>query len=624
MSNNHNFILTTNSLKPDTKGEYTIYVQYKYKTYKKSKVTPVKIPEQSWDKASNWIKESHTKKLDQEGEALQRLKDRFKYVRDKMAKGKMTIDEGFNYILNKINEKLLSDFVNELKPKPKLSESTINKHKMNLNAIESLFKRLGYNDLQQLTFVNLNSLDTVKKIAQVIKEEGGYKQNTIAGYLKTLNALTDYNSSPMLKPFSANNLIPSEVAGDNNAVYFAEVMEGLKKINTLHQFTAFLWWLYSLCLMGMDGKDIGSLSEDNICQDLYPDHSLKDYFPSAGEHYKKHFVNRIHVQLNRSKTEVKFVMMINLFPTLMIRDMLHRLLTATHPKIAYTGNDRIKLFNFDVNTTLGAKKWDAIRKSWSDCQRKCFGFTTKQARHTITKVGQDLGASKIDLNAQLGYNGQGVIQHYLTEDQTRLDILQTHILQEYGVLEILKIVCEDFEGRTELINNDKIAFIEEKDFEQTIDVKNEKVTIEFCSEKLMSNRENFDFTDNAELTKWGHKSDKQLLNIEGEVPDLKKYNDALKGVMENNDFKTDYSNLRYLVMMSGTLTPFSRADEWAFERLYSKEKERRWEKVNGKRVQVQPDFHQMSPDLQELIKKRFKTINPEGNFDALELGEKYL
>ena len=42
--------------------------------------------------------------------------------------------------------------------------------------------------------------------------------------------------------------------------------------------------------------------------------------------------------------------------------------------------------------------------------------------------------------------------------------------------------------------------------------------------------------------------------------------------MENNDFKTDYANLRYILMMSGVLTPFSRADEWAFERLYSKEK----------------------------------------------------
>jgi hypothetical protein len=27
----------------------------------------------------------------------------------------------------------------------------------------------------------------------------------------------------------------------------------------------------------------------------------------------------------------------------------------------------------------------------------------------------------------------------------------------------------------------------------------------------------------------------------------------------------------------------------------------RWEKVNGKRVQVQPDFNQLSPDLQQLI-----------------------
>ena len=148
----------------------------------------------------------------------------------------------------------------------------------------------------------------------------------------------------------------------------------------------------------MDGKDIASLSEDDLCEKVNPYYSLEDYFPTAGAYYKKRFVNRTHVQLNRSKTDVKFIMMINLFPTLMIRDMLHRLLTATQPKIAYEGNDRISLFSFDIGTADGAAKWEGIRKGWSDAQRKCFGFTTQQARHTITKVGQDLGVSKIDLN----------------------------------------------------------------------------------------------------------------------------------------------------------------------------------------------------------------------------------
>ena len=613
MGANHNFIFTSNSLKPDPKGEYSIYIQYKYKKYKKSKVTAVKIPAASWDKANNWIKGSHEKKLEIEREALNRLKDRFKHVRYSMAENRMTIDEGFNYILNKTNDEKLTEFVKKLKPKPKLSLSTINKHKMNLNAIEALFKRLGYEELQGLTFVHLNSLDTVKEIARIIKEEGGYKQNTIAGYLKTLNAMTDYNKSPMLKPFSANKLIPSEVAGDNDAVFFAEVIEGLNNIKTIHQFTAFLWWLYSFCLMGMDGKDIASLSEDDLCENVNPDFDLEDYFPTAGAHYKKHFVNRTHVQINRSKTEVKFIMMINLFPTLMIRDLLHRLLKSTQPKIAYEGDDRIRLFNFDVATTDGAAKWEGIRKGWSDAQRKCFGFTTQQARHTITKAGQDLGVSKIDLNAQLGHKEQSVMRHYLSEDQTRLDIVQTHILQEYGVLEILKIVYEDFKDRTELINNDDVSFINIMDFMQNIDMTNDKEPIKFDYSK----------------TKWvaaaaGMKVAEGDVPFDGEKLDFKKFNYGLYGVTESSSFITGEVNFRMLVMMSGVLTPFSRADEWAFERLYSKEKERRWEKVNEKRVQVQPDFNQLSPELQELIKKRFETINPEGNFDALELGEKYL
>jgi hypothetical protein len=594
---NHNFIFTTNSLNADSKGNYSIYIQYKFKKFKKSKVTPIKIPEQSWDKNNNWIKGSHEKKLEIEREALNRLKDRLKHVRYSMAEGKMTIDEGFNFILNKTNDELLTDFIKSLKPKLKLAQSTIDKHKMNLNALEGLFERLGYKDLQGLTFVHLNSLDNVKEITRIIKEEGGYKQNTVAGYLKTLDKMTDLNKSPMLKPFSVNKLIPTEIAGDNTAVFFAEIMEGLNNVRTLHQFTAFLWWLYSLCLMGMDGKDIALLSEDHLCEPVNPDLDLEDYFPTAGAHYKNHFVNRTHVKVKRSKTDVKFTMMVNLFPTLMIRDILYRLIKATQPEIAYEGEDRLRLFNFDVNTNVGATKWLDIRKSWSDAQRKCFGFTTQQARHTITKVGQDLGASQADLNAQLGHKEQSVMRHYLSEDQTRLDVLQTHILEEYGILEILKIVFEDFNNRTELINNDEVPFISKQDQCQVINISDEKAFANKTNEELSE------------------------LAING---DFSKFNHGLKEVTLSDSAKIAKVILREITIKSTILTPFSRADEWAFERLYRKEKERRWEKVKGKRIQVLPDFNQLSSELQDLIKKRFKTINPEGNFDAIELSEKYL
>ena len=84
------------------------------------------------------------------------------------------------------------------------------------------------------------------------------------------------------------------------------------------------------------------------------------------------------------------------------------------------------------------------------------------------------------------------------------------------------------------------------------------------------------------------------------------------------------SILRLKTLSKGELTPFTRSDEWQFEKLYRREKERNYKRIDGKRVQVEPNFNKLSPQLQDLIRKRFETLNPDGNFDAIELGEKYL
>ncbi len=54
------------------------------------------------------------------------------------------------------------------------------------------------------------------------------------------------------------------------------------------------------------------------------------------------------------------------------------------------------------------------------------------------------------------------------------------------------------------------------------------------------------------------------------------------------------------------------------------EKERNYQRIDGKRVQVETNFNQLSPQLKDLIRKRFESLNPDGNFCAIELGEKYL
>ena len=105
---------------------------------------------------------------------------------------------------------------------------------------------------------------------------------------------------------------------------------------------------------------------------------------------------------------------------------------------------------------------------------------------------------------------------------------------------------------------------------------------------------------------------------------IQSYPCSLWDVWLEEGFNSATVYLRYKTLKSGELKPFTRADEWKFEKLYRRESERNYQSIDGKRVQVQPDFYQLSPDLQELIKKRFETVNPDGSFDALELGEKYL
>jgi hypothetical protein len=94
--------------------------------------------------------------------------------------------------------------------------------------------------------------------------------------------------------------------------------------------------------------------------------------------------------------------------------------------------------------------------------------------------------------------------------------------------------------------------------------------------------------------------------------------------MLKEGFNSASFKLREKTIKSGELTPFSRADEWKFEKLYRRESERNFQSIDGKRVQIVPDFNQLSPELQELHRKRFETVNPDGSFDALELGKMYL
>ena len=163
------------------------------------------------------------------------------------------------------------------------------------------------------------------------------------------------------------------------------------------------------------------------------------------------------------------------------------------------------------------------------------------------------------------------MRHYLSEDQIELDLLQTHIIQEFGVLDILKVIYEDFVDRFELLDSKEIPFIRKEELMQNIDVSNEFEEV----------------TEGQDPTK----------------VDFEKFNDEVTNMIAGGNFTNADIVLRETTIKSGLLTPFSGADECEFERLKQKESERNWVKLDNKRVQVLPEFDQLSQKLRGLIKK---------------------
>ena len=67
-------------------------------------------------------------------------------------------------------------------------------------------------------------------------------------------------------------------------------MEGLNSINTFKQFEALLFWLYSFCLLGLDGVDIINIDEKKIVEE---NHNLDYYHPDLN----MAFPDKIHIEM---------------------------------------------------------------------------------------------------------------------------------------------------------------------------------------------------------------------------------------------------------------------------------------------------------------------------------------
>ena len=373
--------------------------------------------------------------------------------------------------------------------------------------------------------------------------------------MKTLNWISKKAKLKLQNPFTFYGYMETEVASGKNVAYSNQKLQmGFNNIRTLHQFEALLFWLYSFCLLGLDGRDICELSEERIITEGYKKGDLRDYIPDADILGNEDYSKPIHVHLKRGKTQmggkdsgVDAIFQINLFPTLVVLELLKHVMKHNNKDYAYTGNDQLKIFNFDINTEEGYKKWESIRKSYSQELGKKLGTSTQQTRHTVAEAGQKIGLSKEEIDSLLNHKTKGVIKHYTKKQQTQDDVSHIHIFQQFDLLEVVRNLLSYFENKKQLVDNIVVPFIGEDIMTQLV----------YASEGVIMKKRR--------------------------VPRMHR---------------------KQILYDIGKLTKFSREDEVKYQTLLKEVLEGKPQFVDGKMVLVAIKKEEYPKELQQLIEKR--------------------
>jgi hypothetical protein len=466
MSRSVSIKLTHNSQKPNKKGLLPIKIRITINRKHDLRKTGVEVKPEDWNEKEGIIRTKAVTNYSQANELLSSINRRSSDVTTKLLEGKISKETAFSELMGlNIKEGNILEFVESYQPDGRTKIQTISKHRANIRAIESRLKLDGNKNLVPISFDHLSDLSVIEKINTSITT-ADLKQNTMASYQKSLNWVATKAKLLNPKPFTTEGYLVSEKpSGKNQPIESNELMLGFNHIKTLHQFEALCFWLYSFCLLGLDGIDICRIDESKIASNAFSG-DLSDFIPEAEVLGRKDLAKPLHVHLNRSKTRrqgtdsgVDAIFLINLFPTLHVHRLLKNAMSGK--PYAYKGKDTLKLFNFDIENQDGYSKWVNVRKSYYQAIEEKLGTSNQRTRHTISHQGGKIGLSNAKIDELLNHKIKGVLAHYLSPNQLESDIAHTHILQNYSVLEVFKTMLKAFKNKTEVVNGKLVRWIPE-------------------------------------------------------------------------------------------------------------------------------------------------------------------
>lgn len=417
--------------------------------HKKQARTTLQIPPFHWDKEKQAVKPRFRNQHKNLIKEINLLKDRCtKYPRlilEEEIHPDNVIDEilGRNIVID--NETTVIDFIQHNSAPFK---NSLRKHIDRMRGVHKHLEKYKPN-FGGLTLSKLNDNRNIDSIAEALSKAKLMK-TTISGYMQTLDRVTDLAGLKNKRPFKARKLYPSNaVSKVQYKIELENMVAGLQKIKTYKDIEAYLMFLYSYCLQGLDAVDIANIDEsaihnyrgDKRITHYYP---FGDYIMSEGEINLK---TKYHIrgEIVRSKSAGSIDTMINLFPTLFIRDWLVYLMNITSPHIAYRGKDRLRIFKHKTLTKEGKKLQENHRDikiymgTLSRKMQYLFGGSMRNSRHTITQLGKMyLGLDKAQMKMQLNHKLGGAIDNYAQgENALELRDVRHHQLLKYMCVEQL-------------------------------------------------------------------------------------------------------------------------------------------------------------------------------------------
>ena len=429
-------------------------VRHKFQTRKKES-TVCDVPIEDWDfKTMNIVKEKAELYEDLIRD-INEIKARLPHLEIQLNKGEINNIEALRKA--KGEKELIKgdvlDFVFSLKPYNRVNDKLTPQTLKNLKSRSRSFVKKMPDKFLPLTFDKLQLRSSLEDMVDILYDSG-IKVQTIEKYLSALDRACKERTKTDWSPFKEANLIRYKKSQSRQEVVpFQNLEQGISRIETLQDLEAYLVWLLSFTLLGINYTDIFNIDESKIAE---PKYDLKPYHPNVPEYNTPLHIKFIRGKVEDRKGETKVVYiqrMINLYPTYVIMDMLKHIIKKTRPQYAYKGSDRLRIFNFKTRndkgetTTEGDRLKDLLHSTYLKKWKKTIGNGISDTRATSMRAGKNVGVNFDELEAQLGHvarsgNVSGVFDTYFSPEQKRIDTNHIFSLMDYDVMKLIGYIIK--------------------------------------------------------------------------------------------------------------------------------------------------------------------------------------